>query len=156
MTDKKNPCLSTYLSEEQKNLIPKRGDVFTEDDLREKFDVQNTGGIRPSTPNECIVLITTIPKIPTLEQYSDTVDENHEYLTYTGSGLGDQKITNRNNAILESHNVGRMMLYFIKRQQNHLEYQFRVCYESHYSDMERNSNGEGRKVIRFKLRICDD
>ena len=144
------------MSEEQKNLIPKRGDVFTEDDLYEKFDVQNTGGIRPSTPNKCIVLITTIPKIPTLEQYSDAVDENHEYLTYTGSGLGNQKITNRNKAILESHNAGRMMLYFIKRQQNHLEYQFRVCYESHYSDMERNSNGEDRKVIRFKLRICDD
>ena len=156
LADKKDPCLSLHLSEKQKNLIPKCGDIFTEEKLHKEFAVENTGGIRPSTPNKCIVLITTVPKIPTLEQYSDTVDENHEYLTYTGSGLGDQKITNRNKAILESHNAGRMMLYFIKRQQNHLEYQFRVCYDSHYWDTERNSNGADRKVIRFKLRICDD
>ena len=156
MTDKKDSCLPSSLSEKQKNLIPKRGDVFTEENLYEKFAVKNTGGIRPSTPNKCIVLITTIPKIPTLEQYSDTVDENHEYLTYTGSGQGDQKMMRYNQAILESYDAGRMMLYFIKRQQNHLEYQFRVCYDSHYWGTERNSNGEDRKVIRFKLRICDD
>ena len=155
-TDKKDSCLSSSLSEKQKNLIPKRGDVFTEDGLYEKFTVANTGGIRPSTLNKCIILINTLLEIPGLEQYSNIVDEDNGYLIYTGAGSGDQKMERGNKAILESHNTGRIILYFIKHQQNRLKYKFRVCYDSHYWDTEINSNGEDRKVIRFKLRICDD
>ena len=158
LTDKKDSCLPSSLSEKQKNLIPKRGDVFTEKELCAEFAVRNTGGIRPSTPNKCIVLIHSSynPNIAVLEQYSDMVDENHGYLIYTGEGSGDQKMERNNKAILESFEAGRMMLYFDKPRQNYLEYQFRVCYDSHYWDTEKNSNGEDRKVIRFKLRISDD
>ena len=158
LTDKKDSCLSSSLSDKQKKLIPKRGDIFTEEKLCTEFAVRNTGGIRPSISNKCIVLIHSSynPNIARLEQYSDMVDESHEYLIYTGEGSGDQKMMRNNKAILESFEAGRMMLYFDKPRRNYLEYQFRVCYESHYWDTERNSNGEDRKVIRFKLRICDD
>ena len=134
--------------------IPKPGDSFTERQLYERFNIRNSGGIRPSNKNKVIVLISSFFTTNSGQgNYQDKIDEEDGIVYYVGEGDGDQQMIRNNRGILESKNRGFRLLYFRKPEQNHVVFKFEVEYDSHVYLTQRNSEGRSRKVIQFKLRI---
>ena len=132
----------------------KPGDSFTERELYEMFNVRNGGGIRKSLTNELVLLITSKSTVNYgQDNYKDTVDLKNKILYYTGEGKHNQQMTPNNTHILDTQTNGFRLLYFKKPYPNHLIFQFKVKYDSHYCKMQANSEGHSRKVIVFKLNI---
>ena len=134
--------------------IPKPGDSFTERQLYERFNVRNSGGIRPSNKNKVIILIDSIFTVNIGQgNYQNKIDEENGIAYYIGEGNGDQQMIRNNKSVLESKNRGFRLLYFEKPRQNHVVFKFEVEYDSHIYLTQDNSEGRSRKVIQFKLNI---
>ena len=96
--------------------LPRPGDKFTEDQLRERFGVNVKGGIRPSLTSSDIILVRNV--------YSDYDNvERGKRITYAGQyykAENDQLISN-NLKLAKSRENGNRVLYFVK-QGGMLEY----------------------------------
>ena len=130
------------------------GDSFTEKMLQDTFSVRNSGGIRPSLKNKVIILIDSAFTTNTGQgNYQNVIDEKNGTVHYIGEGEGRQQMVRNNRCIMESKSRGFRLLYFKKRIPNHLVFQFEVEYVSFSRDVQRNSNGIQREIIKFKLWI---
>lgn len=91
-------------------LLPQLGDKFTEDELRERFDVPPQGSIRASLTSSDILLVHNM--------HSDCDDvEDGKRITYVGQyydGKHDQMIGG-DLKLAKSREDGRRVLYFAKR-----------------------------------------
>ena len=100
--------------------VPKLGDLFTEKQLYKKFNVRNSGGIRPSNKNNIIVLIDSIFSVNIGQgNYQNEIDEKEGIVYHIGEGNKDQQMIRNNKSILESKSKGFRLLYFTKPSQNH-------------------------------------
>lgn len=134
--------------------IPKQGEQFTEETLQNKFDVRNAGGIRPSNKNKAIILIKSY-FAETQGGYKDEIDEKNGIIIHIGHGEDDQSLRYFNKSLAESKEKEYTLLYFEKLEKNNLVFLHRAEYVSHEFATEKNSRGEERTVIKFKLKIID-
>ena len=83
------------------------GDIFTNQDLMDTFGVSNSGGMRRSLANNCLLLIHKADSI-----YHDRWENG--ILKYTGMGLkGDQDINfHQNKTLSQSKTSGIQVLLF--------------------------------------------
>lgn len=134
--------------------VPKLGDLFTEKELYENFNVRNNGGIRPSNKNKIIILIDSFFSVNVGQgNYQNAIDEKNGIIHYIGEGSKDQQMTRNNKSVLESKDKGFRIFYFIKPSQNNIVFKFEVEYDSYSHAMQKNSEGISRKIIKFKLKI---
>ena len=133
-------------------LIPEPGQVFTEQELRQRFAVASMGGIRPSRKNRIIVLIDS-----SLSDtgYRDTTENDPEFISYAGHGQSDQVMALRNKSLFNSKKYGYTLLYFSRPKLGRLVFHYRVEYDSHSIVRQPNNEGVLRNVILFKLKILD-
>ena len=155
----KNSSNSILLKEfnEIKSEELHKGQILSNDNLMDKFDVGNMGGIRHSKKNNILVLCSSLSK-----DYVDSLDPNSGLIVYSGEGqTGDQEITKGNQKILDS---GNKMLYFKEKYQepgfrkrgaldNLYEFIGLVKYVKHYWNDEKDKEGNQRKVIKFVLEV---
>jgi len=134
------------------NIIPQKGEEFTEKEIQVQFNIRNSGGIRPSRKNMIIVLINSYFS-EKQGGYENEINENSGFVYHVGEGEEDQKMVRNNKSILESEQNGYIMLYFDKPISNKLIYRFPVKYDSWKDDRQKNARGELRNVIIFKLKI---
>jgi superfamily II DNA or RNA helicase len=130
--------------------IPESGEIFTENQLYERFGVQTAGGIRFTNRHNTVVLVDSDKG-----HYDDKVDEKNGIVIYTGTGEGDQGFDKGmgkfNSRVRDSEKL--TLLYFHKPEKNKLIFKFPVQYESHSFANEKNLEGKDRSVIKFRLRI---
>ena len=87
--------------------------------LYEKFQVKNSGGIRPTVKNKAIILINSFFS-EHRGGYKDYIDEKEGFVYLVGEGEGNQDLVRNNKSILESQYNGFILLYFEKHVQNKL------------------------------------
>ncbi len=134
------------------DVLPHDGDEFTEKQLYEKFQVRNSGGIRPTVKNKAIILINSFFS-EHMGGYKDHGDEKEGFVYYVGEGEGDQDFVRNNKSILESQYNGYALLYFEKHVRDKLVFRYQLEYDSWTHEMQANSKGQNRQVIVFKLKI---
>ncbi len=136
------------------DMIPQKGEEFTEKELQTLYKIRNSGGIRPSNKNKVIILINSFFS-EKQGGYENEMNEKSGFAYHVGEGEGDQEMIRNNKSILESKQNGYTLLYFDKPEQNRLFYRFKAEYDSWKSEKQTNSTGEYRKVIIFKLKIIN-
>ncbi len=133
-------------------IMPKRGEVFTETELQTKFNIGNMSNIRPSTKNRIIVLVDSY--FPDrLDGHKHIIDHKTRFITYIGQGSGDQKMTRNNKSMMMSKEYGYTMLYFNKQESGQIRFVCPVEYHSHSFGKQKNDEGILRRVIRFNLKM---
>ena len=134
------------------DVLPQEGEEFTEKQLYEKFQVRNSGGIRPTVKNKAIILINSFFS-EHMGGYKDHGDEKEGFVYYVGEGEGTQDFVRNNKSILESQYNGYALLYFEKHVRDKLVFRYQLEYDSWTHEMQANSKGQNRQVIVFKLKI---
>ena len=134
------------------DVLPQEGEEFTEKQLYEKFQVRNSGGIRPTVKNKAIILINSFFS-EHMGGYKDHGDEKEGFVYYVGEGEGTQDFVRNNKSILESQYNGFALLYFEKHVRDKLVFRYQLEYDSWTHEMQANSKGQNRQVIVFKLKI---
>ena len=134
--------------------FPKQGEIFTEKELRKKFDVRAYGGIRPTHKNKAIILVQSYAS-ETQGNYQNYIDEKNGIIIHTGHGTKDQSLRYFNKSLAESKQNGYALLCFDKRTPNEIRFMHKAKYMSHEYITEKNSQGTERKVIKFRLKIID-
>ena len=134
------------------SIILNPGDSITNDQLTEIFEVGNMGGIRYSTKNNILILLTT-----NSNDYNDEINDS-EVVIYTGEGKqGDQLMIRGNERIRNSKNSTVLLFREIHQEpgmrkrgalDNIYTFVGVVSYLKHYFQ-----NEDNRKVIKFVLEI---
>lgn len=127
------------------------GEKFSDAELGARFGVPLRGGMRVSVENKCIVLVHTAG--------ADSGHANIDYgavVSYTGQnadldGIQNHQMSGNNLALSRSKEDGYTVLYFIKEGAD-LVFGSGVECASHSYEVETNSLGQPRVVIKFKLR----
>lgn len=129
--------------------MPVIGEIFTDDEIQQRFQIQNRGGIRFTHKHNFVILIDS-----NLSNYQDRVDEETGTITYIGTGEEDQGFDTgigKFNAKVRDPNS--TLLYFQKLEKNKIIFKYHARYDSHSFSNEKNIAGKERRVIRFKLKI---
>ncbi len=134
------------------DIIPKLGEVFTEQQLHDKFQIRNTGGIRPTIKNKSIILINSCFS-ERQGGYKNHVDENEGFVYHVGESEGEQEFVRNNRSLLESKQNGVILLYFEKTSRDKLIFRHVLEYDSFSYKIQKNSKDIDRRVIVFKLKI---
>jgi hypothetical protein len=125
------------------------GDIFTNQDLMDTFGVSNSGGMRRSLANNCLLLIHKADSI-----YHDRWENG--ILKYTGMGLkGDQDINfHQNKTLSQSKTSGIQVLLFDNLKTNCYKYIGEVeLADNAYEENQKGENNQLRKVIIFPLKL---
>ena len=123
------------------------GDVIDNLTLYETFGVGNTGGMRRSAENRCLVLIADWTMNAVKNRWEG------DTLHYTGQGKGNQKIEKQNLTLANSKTSGeRLYLFEVKKQG---EYTYCGVVElagEPYQEHQKDGDGRDRTVWMFPLR----
>ena len=136
------------MQSDSQDLIPKAGETFTEYELQTRFRVANMGGIRPSTKNRIIVLMSSYDS----HGFENVTNSDSKFIAFVGQGQKDQTMTRNNKSLMMSKEYGYTLLYFHKQNLEKIAFQYPVEYVSHSFVQQKNSEGLERKVILFNLK----
>ena len=126
------------------------GDVFSRVQLMSLFKISGQSGIMKTNTLNCLVLTTSEEN----GIYEDSVVEDG-LITYTGEGqIGDQTITKNNKSIYYSKETHTPMYLFSKDKDRRYTFEGEVqLYENPYQVIEKDINGNERKVWKFPLQV---
>ncbi len=127
----------------------KQGDVFSNQDLMDTFNVSNAGGMRRSLVNNCLVLINKSDSV-----YQDRWENDVIY--YTGMGLqGDQSIhVAQNKTLANSRSNGIQILFFNSTKVNEYIYIGEVeLVDEPFYEIQKDTQGKQRRVVIFSLKL---
>jgi 5-methylcytosine-specific restriction protein A len=126
------------------------GIIITNDDVVQLFGVGNSGGMRWSGTNQCLVIIVDHTK--TL--YDDRWDG--DVLHYTGMGkVGHQSLTGQNLRLAQQAETGAAVHLFEVFEQNKYVYAGRVVLSGAVStENQPDDEGQVRKVFVFPLKLA--
>jgi len=127
------------------------GMVLSNDEVSTAFGVGNAGGMRWSSANNLLVIITDHTKA----LYDDRWDE--DILHYTGMGrIGDQTLTGQNLRLAEQRVRGVDVHLCEVFQKNEYQYKGRVELAGEvYTESQPGDDGVNRRVYIFPLRIVN-
>lgn len=127
------------------------GDIVTHEQMRTEFGVSIAGGIRPSTKNKLIVLISDISSDLYDNKWQDDV------LHYTGMGMrGDQDLSGSNLTLAESEAKGYELHFFEKHFTNRYKYRgiVELCGDP-YTEKQLDADGKKRTVWMFPIKLVN-
>lgn len=132
-----------------------KDNIYTNKELSSIFKCSTQGGIRISSKNKTVTLISHSSS--KTNPYNDSSINDKGTFIYTGMGLtGDQivKPTNQNGKIAFSKENGYRLFYFVSIDKNKYKYIGEVKLASdYYFEEEKDSIGNLRKVVKFPLTI---
>ena len=132
-----------------------KDNIYTNKELSSFFKCSTQGGIRISSKNKTVTLISHSSS--KTNPYNDSEVKDNGTFIYTGMGLkGDQvvKPTNQNGKIAFSKENGYKLYYFIAVDKN--KYKFIVEVKlvgDYYFEVEKDYEGNIRKVVKFPLQL---
>ena len=134
------------------------GNILTNRELRDRFKVSNSGGMRRGHQTNSLVLVHNTTSSTTDSIYHDEwkVVNGKRILHYTGMGqVGDQDINFSQNKTLSESNMNNVNIYlFSNDAPNSYKYEGKVRLSSSpYSAQQKDKNGELRKVYVFPLEL---
>lgn len=121
--------------------VPGAGERFGDEELRARYGVPMSGGIRINEENRCMVLVDRAS--PHTGQASGG---RGAYILYTGQD------SDGGGSLSRSKEEGYTVLYFTK-EGGALVFNSRVEYDSHESYVETSGGGQKREAVRFRLRV---
>lgn len=134
------------------------GDSYTNVELSKIFECSTQGGIRVSSTNKTVTIITR--ENSDRNPYDDSAVKADGTFVYTGMGLiGDQVVsaTNQNGKIAYNDSNDYTIHYFISYEKNSYVYQgVAVKNGSFYFVDEVDQKGNLRKVVKFPLKLVKE
>lgn len=129
--------------------------TYTNKELSSIFKCSTQGGIRISSKNKTVTLISHSSS--KANPYNDSELKDNGSFIYTGMGLkGDQvvKPTNQNGKIAFSKENGYKLYYFIAVDKNKYKFigEVKLAGEYYYEE-EKDYEGNIRKVVKFPLQL---
>lgn len=128
-----------------------RGTVLTNQELSSFFKVGNMGGMRRSSANNCLVLISD----PVKGIYEDKWDG--PIFHYTGMGKkGDQKFTSQNKTLRDAKQIGVSVYLFEVFKPTKYTFMGEVeLAGAFYEEIQPDVDGRPRKVLMFPLKLVE-
>ena len=127
--------------------LPREGEIFTEEQMSERFGASPPGGIRQSKTSSDIILVSRVDG-PT--SYHDKDSGEYVYFDGVDYRKPDQMVSS-NKELSESRENGRRVLYFVK-ERGSLAFHGRVeCV-----GWRRRDGSDPRSVVTFKMRCIND
>lgn len=126
------------------------GNEYTNEEIYHEYRGQTQGGIRLANATNSIILIENPNAV-----YHDRIDEiNPTVLLYTGQGLvGDQYLTNRNRALLNSVEDKKELHLFYYKGPNRYEYRGEYqLVDKVFEETQPDENEDDRRVYMFPIR----
>jgi 5-methylcytosine-specific restriction enzyme A len=128
------------------------GDILTNDQVSQAFNVGNAGGMRWSSAQNCLVIVADHTKALYDDRWEDDV------FHYTGMGrVGDQALTGQNKRLAEQQQTDiQVHLFEVFRQGDYIYVgQMRLVGEPH-RERQLDDSGDERWVYVFPLRLAED
>ncbi len=141
-----------FTIERREEPIPEPGNVLSNDEMMRAFGVGLQGGMRYSSRNNLLLLISD----PTKSLYADRWEEN--ILHYTGMGkIRDQQLTSQNKRLLESSESDiEVHLCEVDRATEYTYVGEVELAGKLYQEWQLDEEGSERKVYMFPLRLKHD
>ena len=141
MTSKREKCVP------RNPRIPKKGEIFSTNELNKIFCVATEGGIRYSTQHNYVLLVDDRNS-----DYEDFINIEDQTVIYKGTGSGNQSFEKRwsgayNRKVKDPDSI---LLYFGKTGPNLNVFKFHVKYVKWWYGHDKEKN---RREINFKLKI---